>query len=171
MSPDRHGTGLVVGMLVLAIALAARADEPSAPAPIPLLVDPFVGESPARVAGGADGVWQEDASVGARASVEGAVASRVAARVSFGLPVAGELESDVGGEARVLFAKQEGKFPIDGALGVRYTKVGFDGVDNELEGVVALARQSGKHRVIVTAAWACRGRGPRGPERRLRQRY
>jgi hypothetical protein len=131
-------------MFVLAALLTARAEEPSAPAPIPLLVDPFVGESPARLAGGADAAWQDDATISARAAVEGAIASRVAARVTVGLPVAGEMETDLGGDARVLFAKQEGKFPIDGALGLRYTKLGFDGVDNELEGFLARDASSGR---------------------------
>jgi hypothetical protein len=134
-------------MLALALVLAARADERSAPAPIPLLVDPFIGDSPARVGGGADAAWQDDTSVGARASVEGAIASRVAARVSVGLPLAGEVESDLGGEARVLLTPHDSG--IDAALGVRYKKIGFEGVDNEFEGFLALAHDAGKNRFVV----------------------
>ncbi len=147
-------------MLLLALSLMARAEDRSAPAPIPLLVDPFIGDSPARVAGGADAAWQDEASVGARASVEGALASRVAARVSFGLPVAGEGEEDIGGEARVLLVKQE-SFPIDGALGLRYKKVGFEGVENEIEAFVALGRDIGKSRFVVDGV---AGRGFEGGE-------
>ena len=134
-------------MLALALTLAAHAGERSAPAPIPLLVDPFVGDSPARLAGGADAAWQDDTNVGARASVEGAIASRVAARVSMGLPVAGDVETDLGGEARVLLTPHD--FGVDGAVGVRYKKVGFEGVENEIEGFVALAHQAGKNRFVV----------------------
>ena len=146
-------------MLALALLLAAHADERSAPAPIPLLVDPFVGKSPARVAGGADAAWQDDPNVGARASVEGAVASRVAARVSVGLPVAGDVESDLGGEARVLLTPHD--FAVDGAVGARYKKVGFEGVENEIEGFVALAHQAGKNRFVVNGVL---GRGFEGGE-------
>lgn len=144
-------------MLALALALTAHADQRSAPAPIPLLVDPFVGKSPARVAGGADAAWQDDATVGARASVEGAIASRVAARVSVGLPVAGEVESDLGGEARVLLTPHD--FAVDGAVGVRYKKIGFEGEENEVEGFVALARQAGANRFVVNGV---AGRGFEG---------
>jgi hypothetical protein len=146
-------------MLALALALAAHADERSAPAPIPLLVDPFVGKSPARIAGGADAAWQDDTNVGARASVEAAIASRVAARVSVGLPVAGEVESDLGGEARVLLTPHD--FGVDGAVGVRYKKVGFEGVENEVEGFVALAHDAGKNRFVVNGV---AGRGFEGGE-------
>ena len=134
-------------MLVLALTLAAHAEERPAPAPIPLLVDPFVGDSPARFAGGADAAWQDDANVGARASVEGAYGSRVAARVSIGLPVTGELESDLGGEARVLFTPHD--VAVDGAAGVRYQKVGFDEVDHEIGAFVALGHDAGKNRFVL----------------------
>jgi len=161
MSPDRHRaeSELARRMLALALTLAAHAEERSAPAPIPLLVDPFVGESPARVAGGADAAWQDETNVGARASVEGAIASRVAARVSVGLPVAGEVEEDLGGEARVLLTPHD--FAVDGAVGLRYKKIGFEGVENEIEGFVAIARDAGKNRFVVNGV---AGRGLEGGE-------
>jgi hypothetical protein len=134
-------------MLALALTLAAHADERSAPAPIPLIVDPFVGKSPARIAGGADAAWQDDTTVGARASIEGAFASRFAARVSVGVPVSGNVESDIGGEARLLLTPHD--FAVDGAVGLRYKKIGFEGVENEVEGFVALAHDAGKSRFVV----------------------
>src|SRR4029453_4759690 len=115
--------------------------------PIPLLVDPFVGKSPARVAGGAGASWQGGPTVGAAARGEGALASRLAARGRVGLPVAGEVEEDLGGEARVLLTPHD--FAVDGAVGVRYKKVGFEGVSNEIEGFVALAHDAGKSRFVV----------------------
>jgi hypothetical protein len=134
-------------MLILPLVSAVLAEESAAPAPIPLLVDAFIGSSPVRVAGGADAAWQDETAVGARASVEGAVASRVAARVAMELPVAGDVESDLAGEARVLLTPHD--FSIDGAVGVRYANVAFEGAETKIEAFVALARDVERSRFVL----------------------
>lgn len=132
-------------MLLLPMALAAE------PMILPLSADPRVGDRVVRaeLRGAADSVN----GLGAELVGEVAIGSRVAVAVHAGVQPAerGEQEEGVvlGGEARVELL-DEAKAPIGLGLAARYAKVGFDGIDAEMEAGLTASRSFGRTRALAT---------------------
>jgi len=129
---------------MLLLASLAFAAEPTF---LPLTSDPIVGDHTARA--GLAGTADSTGVVGAQALVEVAIVSRVALQVRAG----GELGSEgplLGGQASVEIL-DEATAPIGLGAAVRYTHVGFDGVDAETEVEIAASRQLGPVRLLVNA--------------------
>lgn len=129
---------------MLLLASLAFASEPTY---LPLTADSVVGDHTARA--GIAGTAGTTGVFGAQALVEVAIVSRVALQVQAG----GQLGSEgplLGGQASVEIL-DEATAPIGLGAALRYTHVGFDGVDAETEVEIAASKTLGPMRLLVNA--------------------